>query len=93
MLAKEEREMAALGRGCLGKAADDEPVFILRAHDQFAPAVVKFWQTLVAAECLHRLLRGAKAEMNPTLYKIDEAGLLRVAMEAWQAEHGCKIPD
>lgn len=31
-----ERELAANGRGCLGKAAEDEPVFILRGQDASA---------------------------------------------------------
>ena len=42
-LAKIEREMAATGRGPLGKAADDEPVFILRGQDALAPALVELW--------------------------------------------------
>lgn len=41
--AKEERERAARGEGPLGKAADDEPVFILRAQDKSAALFVKFW--------------------------------------------------
>lgn len=42
-LAKIEREMAAKGKGCLGKAADDEPVFILRAQDALAADLVEKW--------------------------------------------------
>lgn len=42
-LAKIERENAAAGRGCLGKAADDEPVFILRAQDALAAELVELW--------------------------------------------------
>lgn len=41
--AKIEREMAAAGRGCLGKAADDEPVFILRGQDMISPQLVEEW--------------------------------------------------
>lgn len=44
--AKYERELAANGRGCLGKAADDEPIFILRGQDKFAPALVRAWANL-----------------------------------------------
>lgn len=29
--------------GCLGKAADDEPIFVLRANDPCAPAIVRRW--------------------------------------------------
>ena len=42
-LAKIERERAARGEGCLGKAADDEPVFILRAQDALAADLVELW--------------------------------------------------
>ena len=42
-LAKIERELAAAGKGCLGKAADDEPVFILRAQDMLAADLVDKW--------------------------------------------------
>jgi hypothetical protein len=42
-LAKIERERAAKGEGCLGKAADNEPVFILRAQDALAAELVELW--------------------------------------------------
>jgi hypothetical protein len=42
-LAKIERQMAAAGQGCLGKAADDEPVFILRAQDLLSAPLVEKW--------------------------------------------------
>ena len=49
MLAKDEREAAARGEGCLGKAADDEPVFILRGRDKCSDALVELWATLAEA--------------------------------------------
>ena len=42
-LAAKERADAAVGKGCLGKAADDEPVFILRAQDALAADLVELW--------------------------------------------------
>ena len=41
--AKEERERGARGEGCLGKAADNEPVFVLRAQDDLAADLVDRW--------------------------------------------------
>jgi hypothetical protein len=41
--AKLERQRAARGEGCLGKAADDEPVFVLRAQDALAADLVEKW--------------------------------------------------
>jgi len=39
-------EALRLGCGCLGRAALDEPVFILRAQDILAPRVVVRWAHL-----------------------------------------------
>lgn len=44
-LAKIELENAVNGKGCLGKAADDEPVFILRAQDMLSADLVDMWAT------------------------------------------------
>lgn len=42
-LAKQEIADALVGKGCLGKAADNEPVFILRAQDMLAADLVDVW--------------------------------------------------
>lgn len=76
-LAKIERELAAQGKGCLGKAADDEPVFILRGQDKLAPALVRWW----AAEARKRGLSDEK---------VKDALTLAAAMEAWPTR---KYPD
>lgn len=36
-------ELAEGAKGCLGKAKDDEMLFILRAQDESAPKVVLHW--------------------------------------------------
>ncbi len=41
--AREELELANAGKGCLGKAHPDEPVFILRAQDAHAADLVDQW--------------------------------------------------
>lgn len=33
---------------CLEKAADDEPIFVLRAHDPIAADIVEIWATLAS---------------------------------------------
>jgi hypothetical protein len=45
-----ELERLANGQGCLGRADDDEPLFILRAQDRLAAPLVWLW-----AELAHRL--------------------------------------
>ncbi len=69
-LAKIERELAAQGKGCLGKAADDEPVFILRAQDMLAADLVDQWAT-------HANLVGCNWD------KVREAKQLAQAMREW----------
>jgi hypothetical protein len=80
-----ERDMAAKGLGCLGKAADDEPVFILRAKDEFAPVTVMDWAERVEAS--------SDRPNTNTVEKIREARALAYKMRVWQEEHGCKVPD
>jgi hypothetical protein len=70
----------ARGAGCLGKAAADEPVFVLRAHDRLAPHVVEFWADL------------AKAHNAPP-EKIAGATVLATEMRAWAERNGSKWPD
>lgn len=43
--AKETIAAALRGEECLGRAADDEEVFVLRAQDESAPTVVRRWAT------------------------------------------------
>lgn len=60
-LAKIERERAARGEGCLGKAADDEPVFVLRAQDDLAADLVDQWATRASLlGCPHDKVREAR---------------------------------
>jgi len=80
-LAKTERAMAAAGQGCLGKARDDEPVFVLRAQDKFAPMLVETWANLAMT---------AHGFDTP---KVTEARLLAQAMRDWQADNLAKVPD
>ena len=34
---------------CLNRAAEDEPIFVLRAHDELAAGVVRHWANLYAS--------------------------------------------
>ncbi len=58
------------GVSCYDKAADDEPIFVLRAQDGIAPMVVRMWADM--AEYL-----GVSEE------KVEEARLLADQMEEW----------
>lgn len=61
---------------CLNKAGPDEPLFVLRAKDRLAPAVVRHW-----AEISRWL--GAHEEE-----KTDEAFALANAMIEWRRANG-----
>lgn len=68
---------------CLNKASDDEPVFVLRAHDPLAADTIRYWAGLRRAQ------RGLEA-------KTDEALACADSMERWRqgqldklfADHG-----
>lgn len=75
--AKQERERAMRGEGCLGKAADDEPVFILRGQDVHAAGLVRDWADLA---------EGTKCPPE----KISEARELARQMQNWRTR---KHPD
>ena len=50
---------------CLGKAKEDEPIFVLRANDPVAPATIRAWMSLRAIEGLdkpHEAERIAQAD-------------------------------
>lgn len=64
--------------GTFSKAADDEPLFVLRAQDKFAPVIIALWAA-VAEEC------GVSAE------KVLDAKLCARSMREWQGDK--KTPD
>lgn len=81
---REVLEAASRGEGCLGKAADDEPVFVLRGQDLLAPGTIDFW-----AEQARRV--GGQKSYNKAALATDDA----MEFRAWQARHRstCKMPD
>lgn len=68
--AKIERERFARGEGCLAKAKDDEPVFILRGQDCLASELVEIWA--IRAQTL-----------GVPWNKVREAKELAAEMERW----------
>lgn len=85
MIKREEVLALQEGRGCLGRSADDEPVFILVARDKFASRMVREWADLVEMEAKRT------AELTATRKaKIAEARTLAMKMDAWAVK---KLPD
>lgn len=87
----EVMKKARQGRGCLGKADDNEPVFILRAQDKFAPQVIEYWALLVRAALPMDDSRVTFASMDKVRDAEEDAALMR----GWQAAHPerVKVPD
>lgn len=69
-----------LNDSCLQKAAEDEPIFVLRAKDTLAPGLVEEWADRAAAQ-------GAPDG------KVAEARMQADQMRAWQQIHGSHVPD
>ena len=77
---KEVLEAALRGEGCLGRCADDEPVFVIVGRDRLAPIVVNHWINLAEA-------------VGSTKAKIGGARRDMAAIREWQDAHGSKVPD
>lgn len=66
---------------CLNKAADDEPLFILRAQDVLAPIAVQYWAKLVTQSCQPNL---------DVVEKVSDACLVATSMQTYRQR---KLPD
>lgn len=77
-----KREELANPNGCLNKAADDEPIFVLRANDPVAAAVVRYWASSYVSEKIEASTDGVLT--NAQLAKAQEARGLANQMDAWQ---------
>jgi hypothetical protein len=78
---KETLEAALRGEGCLGKAKDDEPVFVLVGDDALAAGTIGFWATR-----LTNLKGGNYAKVLQANQDIQQ-------FQLWASKHGTKIPD
>jgi hypothetical protein len=61
---------------CFNRAAEDEPIFVLRAHDPLAPDAVRRWSYT-------RMLHRGTADVAAA-----EAAGVADAMEEWRKVHG-----
>ena len=74
----DELDRLALGKGPLGRASNDEPLFILRAADKLAPEIVTQWAT-------------AAATVGSPPEKVREALGLAQRMRDWQRRNPSKV--
>lgn len=77
MTKRETLEAAAMGAGCLGRSADDEPVFVLCARDPLAANLVRAWAFK------YEMVRGAEARAT-----VEEALLVAELMDLWRRQKG-----
>ena len=64
------------------KIGVDEPVFLLRAQDIYAPDTLRYWADRVASGGRH-----------PNLSLAEDIRIHAEQMETWQQKNGMKIPD
>lgn len=89
MKASEEIALAVKGKGCLGRSALDEPVFVLVARDIFASARVREW-----ADEVERVAVNTASYTGARQVKVNEARALAKQMDDWRmANGGGKMPD
>ncbi len=84
----EELLLVQSGRGALGRAHADEPIFILRAQDVLAPGIVEAWATALITR---NNFDGNGLERVSA--KVGEALKLANDMRDWQRAHHSKVPD
>lgn len=77
---REVVEQLSRGEGCLGKAADDEPVFVLRGQDALAIRTIGFW-------------RDELRKVAPNSPKLDIIHDELNEFLEWQIRHKMKWPD
>lgn len=63
-----------------GKIGEDEPVFLLRAKDSLAPAMVESWASA---------LQASGGDYKMVSVALEHAHKMR----EWQKENGCRLPD
>lgn len=67
------------GPSCLASAAEDEPLFVLRANDECAPAAIRNWVHFYV------MSKGGYNRMTPRQkHKADEAFAVARQMEIWK---------
>jgi len=71
--------------GCLGKAADNEPIFVLRANDPIAPSIVRRWADDYLIDKRENSTDGCVTHRQ--LSKAQEARGLANEMDSWRDYH------
>lgn len=67
---------------CLAKARDDEPIFVLRAHDKSSPKIVRAWAKNFMD--YHQKAATAGHPLAAAIVKYEDAMEVATAMEQWQ---------
>ena len=76
------------GPSCLTKAADDEPLFILRANDELAPYVVRMWAEMFLAS---KRRKNDGLIHTAAILKYKEALRCATDMEEWYRKNNTDI--
>lgn len=74
-----KRDEVADPNSCLNRAADDEPVFVLRAKDPLAAKLVEDWAA-------RALLAGLHEDKHQAAFRYAQA------MRAWRKQHFPGVP-
>jgi hypothetical protein len=75
---------------CLQKVSDDEPIFVLRAQDRLAPALVRQWAREMLTHGLINVVDGDVDKIEKLEVRAKEACDQADEMERW---HTRKYPD
>lgn len=80
-----KREELANPNGCLNMAADDEPIFVLRANDELASIVVQYWTRVYGVD---KSVKQNGVLTEKQREKIKEASQSSFQMREWRNKKG-----
>ena len=78
-----KKDEFATPTSCLNKAHDDEPIFVLRANDEFASGIVRLWAERYRTAKLNEQGSLSTVQQN----KYHEARNLADKMEVWKTQN------
>lgn len=86
-----KRDEIANPESCLNKAADDEPIFVLRSNDPCAAKIVRKWADEYVLEKTLASMDGVLT--NRELAKAQEARGLANMMDAWRFQRRHEVSE
>src|SRR5208282_304855 len=84
------KRLELIGPSCLTKAADDEPVFVLRANDELAAPIIRLWAERYYHLKMNEQYTLPQERITHIFTKYEEALALARMMDEWRNANDLK---